>query len=119
MRIKILYIIFDNFNMEGEILGYYFFIMAVTAAACYICPIIKKCLIHECCEISSDEEEEEYVEDDYDDVTPLASPSSSSSSEGTYEMTLKPDYSSSDEPEDRWVRIKVYNSQGLSSEEER
>ena len=70
MRIIILYFIFDNFNMEGEILGYYFFIMAVTAAACYICPIIKKCLIHECCEISSDDEDYDVDEDEI--ITPLA-----------------------------------------------
>ena len=47
----------------------------------------------------------QYEEEDV--ITPLASPASSTSSEGTYELALKPDYSSSEEPEDRYIRIKI------------
>jgi|APSaa5957512535_1039671.scaffolds.fasta_scaffold20575_3 hypothetical protein len=109
MRKKILYIISNNFNMEGKILGYYFVIMGCVAFACWVCPIIKKRAHRICCESSDEEYDEEYDEEEM--ITPLASPSSSTSSEGTYELALKPDYSSSDEFEDRYVRVKVYNTQ--------
>lgn len=81
-------------------LGYYFYIMGCVGVACWLCPKIKKV----CCEESDDEE---YEEEEM--ITPLASPSSSTSSEGTYELALKPDYSSGDEIEDRYMRVKVYN----------
>lgn len=86
-------------------LGYYFYIMGCVGVACWLCPKIKKVGYRICCEESDDEEYEEEM------ITPLASPSSSTSSEGTYELALKPDYSSGDEIEDRYMRVKVYNTQ--------
>lgn len=92
-------------TMTGdEILAYYMFLGLIVGIGCYVCPMIKKVSHRICCEDSDDED---YEEDEI--ITPLASPSSSTSSEGTYEMTLKPDYSSSEEPEDRYVRVKIHN----------
>ena len=90
-------------TMTGdEILAYYMFLGLIIGIGCYACPKIKKVCHRICCEDSDDEE---YEEEDV--ITPLASPASSTSSEGTYELALKPDYSSSEEPEDRHIRIKI------------
>lgn len=87
--------------MSGdEILAYYFLLMCVVGVGCTICPKIKKVCHRICCEESDDED---YHEEEA--ITPLASPASSTSS-GEYELALKPDYSSSEEPEDRYMRVK-------------
>ncbi len=124
MRKKSLYIIFNIINriniMDGEMLGYYFILMIVIGTGCWVCPPILKFCHHACCE-DSDEDEDEYDDEDID--TPLNSPasssnssdSSSSSSDGVYEMQLKPDYSSSEELEDRFVRVKINDQQEISS----
>ena len=50
--------------MEGDMLGYYFYIMGCVGVACWLCPKIKKVGYRICCEESDDEEydEEEYRE---------------------------------------------------------
>jgi len=124
MRKKILYIIFNRSNriniMNGEMLGYYFIFMIVIGSCCWIGPPLIACCRDNCCEYSEDEyDSDDDYEDDYEDdaVAPL-SPASSGSSDGVYEMQLKPDYSSSEEVDDRWIRIKVSGGSKYNSEDE-
>ena len=122
MRKKSLYIIFNRINriniMDGEVLGYYFIIMMCLGTACWACPPIISFCRRVCCE---DSDEEYEYDDDEDMETPLSSPvssESSSNSDGIYEMQLKPDYSSSEELEDRFVRVKINVQQEIGSDED-
>lgn len=86
--------------MNGDqILLYYVFLMCVVGTGCFVCPKLLNGCKKICCE-----DEELMIETV--NLTPLSSPASSTSS-GEYELALKPDYSSSEEPEDRYVRVKV------------
>ena len=96
--------------MNGDqILLYYVFLMCVVGTGCIVCPKLFNGCKKICCENDDDMIET-------CDITPLSSPASSTSS-GEYELTLKPDYSSSEEPEDRYVRVKSRSNIDINVED--